>query len=679
MPNRLGAESSPYLLQHAHNPVEWYPWGPEALERAVEEDRPILLSVGYSSCHWCHVMERESFENPAIAEQMNRLFVNVKVDREERPDIDQIYMKAVQAMTGRGGWPMTVFLTPARIPFFGGTYYPPEPQPGMPSFPQVMEAVYDAWTNRRDDVRAGGERLMQALESTLHPGASGSAEASQLVDAARSLQNQFDATWGGFGRAPKFPQPVALDFLLAEHGRTAATLPLDMAVLTLRRMAAGGMRDHVGGGFHRYSVDERWLVPHFEKMLYDNALLARVYVEAWRHLDSDDVREVAEATLDYLVDDLRDDDGRFYSARDADSEGVEGRFYVWTPTEVDDVLGPEDGALFRRAYDITDGGNFEGESIPHLPHELSAIAHAEGVTLGHLESTLERSRRALATRRALRPAPFRDEKALTSWNGFAIRAFAEAGAAMGRDDYVDVARSCASRLWDLHRADGRLLHSSMGSTAKHHAFLDDHGALANAFLALHAATLDPIWFERVVWLCDEIVRRFWDNAEGVVYDTPNDAEALIVRPREAMDHATPSGASLAAEAFARLGRLRDSAEDRARAHAIVDLESEHLGRYAAAYGRMLTALERLVAPPVEIVVTGPTLESTAPLLRAAHRVVHPGVVITGAIGGSGPSIPLLEGRLLSERPMAYVCADYTCRLPVEEPAQLHAEVEVLLG
>lgn len=678
MPNRLSAETSPYLLQHAHNPVDWYPWGDAALALAEAEERPILLSIGYSSCHWCHVMERESFEDPTIAALMNRLYVNIKVDREERPDIDQIYMKAVQAMTGRGGWPMTVFLTPDRVPFFGGTYYPPEPRPGMPSFPQVLEAVHDAWVNRREEVSSGAERLLGALRATTSAGRSGQAGADELVAAVRNIQSGYDARWGGFGAAPKFPQPVTLDFLIQEHLRTEPPHLLEQLLHTLRSMASGGLRDHLGGGFHRYSVDERWLVPHFEKMLYDNALLARVYLDAWRVTDSDDLREVAESTLNYVLEDMTDADGRFYSARDADSEGEEGLFYVWTASEVADILEAGDASLFGRTYDISAAGNFEGRNIPHLPHPLPAVAEREGLSLPELEERLASARTRLLEHRADREHPFRDEKALTSWNGFAIRALAEAGAALGRADYLDAATAGADRIWTLHRSEGRLLHSSLGDEAKIPAFLDDHAALGNAYLSLHAATLDPSWFERAAWLGKQIVERFWDDELGGLYDTASDAERLIVRPRDPMDNATPSGSSLAAELFARLAQLTDEEDARDRARTIIDREAGHLGRFSPAFGRMLVALERLVAPSLEIVLSAPDDDSVLPLLRTAHGIAHPSLVISGAIGGMGPDLPLLQGRLDTDRATAFVCSGHSCRRPVHTPDDLVAEVRALL-
>ena len=687
MPNRLAGESSPYLVQHATNPVDWFPWGPEALERARAEDRPILLSVGYSSCHWCHVMERESFEDPGIAALMNDRFVNVKVDREERPDIDQIYMKAVQAMTGHGGWPMTVFLTPGGAPFFGGTYFPPEPRPGMPSFPQILEAVHDAWTNRRDEVEAGSVRLLDALATAEGAGAGGRAGVTLLDTAARQLASRYDAVWGGFGSAPKFPQPVTLELLMRQHVRSGEPAPLEMVVYTLRRMAAGGLRDHLAGGFHRYAVDERWLVPHFEKMLYDNALLARAFLDAWRLTGEDDLRQVVEETLDYVAADLRDPSGGFYAARDADSEGEEGRFYVWSADDIDALLG-EDASLFRRVYDVTENGNFEGWNILHLPHPMSAIAAAEGVEESVLEALLERARTRLVEARSRREQPFRDEKVIVSWNALAIRAFAESGAALGRDDYVEVARTAAKFVLGELRRDGALLHSwihgapSKVGGAPIGAFLDDVAGLGNALLSLHGATLEARWLDEAAALGDDVLGRFLDEDSGAVYDTARDAEALVVRPRDAMDNATPSGPSLAAELLTRLGHLLDSDRYRAAARRIVDREAEAMERFGPGYGRMLSVLDRLESAPVEVVVVGDDGEETRALLRAAHADFVPGLVVTGSVAGERPTAPapLLEGReRVDGRATAYVCAGYTCRLPVTDPRDVLEELRTTAG
>ncbi|MGB1655910.1 MAG: thioredoxin domain-containing protein [Longimicrobiales bacterium] len=679
MPNRLASETSPYLQQHAHNPVDWYPWGPEAFERAESEGRPILLSVGYSSCHWCHVMERESFDDPSIAELMNELFVNIKVDREERPDVDQIYMRAIQAMSGRGGWPMTVFLTPDRLPFFGGTYYPPEPRPGIPAFPDVLRAIDDAWRNRREEVRAGSTRLLDALREASAPRTRTQTASLALVDTAvQMLGRRYDATHGGFGPAPKFPQPVTLEVLLRHHARTSDPSSLSMAVHTLRRMAAGGMRDHLGGGFHRYSVDERWLVPHFEKMLYDNALLARVFLDAWKLTGSDDLATVVVEVLDDLANDFSDPRGGFYAARDADSEGVEGRFYVWSPDEVTEVLG-DDAPLFCRAYDVSAGGNFEGSSILHLPHPVEAVAASEQRSVSELDRVLARGRAALLERRAGRVEPFRDEKVIVSWNAFAIRAFAEAGAALGRADYVERAVRAAEFIWEHLRTDGQLLHTWIEGHPSGRGFLDDYAALGNALLSLHSATLDTRWLERALMLGDEALERFYDNESGTVFDTSHDAETLVLRPRDPMDGATPSGASLAAELFARAGALTHASRYRNAAQSILDHEVEAMQQFGPAFGRMLSVVDRLEATSVEVALVVPDDSDPSALIQAAHSEFLRGSVIAGSIDAAnrtvGDQIPLLHDRPpLQGRPTAYVCENHACDLPETEPAAIRARL-----
>jgi uncharacterized protein len=682
MPNRLATETSPYLRQHAGNPVDWFPWGDEALNRARAEDRPILLSIGYSSCHWCHVMERESFEDPAVAAEMNERFVNIKVDREERPDLDQVYMKAVQAMTGGGGWPMTVFLTPEGVPFYGGTYFPPEPRHGLPSFRQVLRAAADAYRRCGDEVRESGARLLSALANASARTGSGQVGPETLDAAARALAQQFDAVHGGFGTAPKFPQPVTLELLIRHRLRTGDENALHMAVHTLRRMAAGGLRDHLAGGFHRYSVDARWLVPHFEKMLYDNALLARAYLHGHLVTGDSELREITEQTLDYLVADMLLPEGAFASARDADSEGEEGLFYVWTPEEVEALLEPEDARLFERLYDVTPAGNFEGRSIVHLPHDPEAVARAESIEPEELRQRMAAARAVLLEAREKRVAPFRDDKILVSWNALAIRAFAEAGAALGRADYLRVASEAADFLWARLRHDERLLHVYKDDHAKVEAFLDDHAGLGNAFLSLHAATLEPRWLERARWLCDEILSRFWDEAEQSVFDTASDAETLILRPRDAMDNATPSGPSLSAELLTRTGAVFDDERYRSTAARIVERESAMLARFGPAFGRMLSVLDSTLAAPVEVAIVGARDdEATQALVRAAHARFLRNVTVVGRLDADEVAgVPLLEGReRLEGRATAFVCRGYACRLPVTNAEGVGVEMEAVLA
>ncbi|HEV2147173.1 MAG TPA: thioredoxin domain-containing protein [Longimicrobiaceae bacterium] len=682
MPNRLASETSPYLLQHRDNPVDWYPWGPEALERARAEDRPILLSVGYSACHWCHVMEHESFEDPATAAVMNEHFVNVKVDREERPDIDSIYMTAVQQMTGHGGWPMTMFLTPEGVPFYGGTYYPPEPRHGMPSFRQVMLAVMEAYRERRDDV----ERSAAELHGLLRDGMSvraprGAVDASVLDRAFHALAGRFDARHGGFGGAPKFPQPMVLEFVLRHWKRTGSPEALRMAEHTLRGMAAGGMYDQVGGGFHRYSVDARWLVPHFEKMLYDNALLARVYLYAWQATGDAEYRRVVEEVLQYVEREMRSPEGGFYSAQDADSEGEEGKFYVWTPDEVDALLGPEDGSLFRAYYDVTEKGNFEGTNILHVDRSAEEVAAEAGVSVERLERALARGREVLYEARAGRVWPGRDDKVLTAWNAMMLHTFAEAGRILGRAEYLEVADASADFLLRELRPEGRLLRTWKEGRAKIGAFLEDHALLADALLALYAATGEVRRVAAARELADDVLERFWDEEEGVFYDTATDAEALVVRPRDAFDNATPSGNSAAVAMLLRLGTLTGEPRYARVAARVLEGMAEMTARVPQGFGQLLAALDFHLAVPREVVVVGRAGElDTEALLDVLRLRYLPNAVLAlrdpDAPADGDEQVPLLRGRSLVEgRAAAYVCERYACRRPVTSPDELAEQLD----
>ena len=512
MPNRLIDETSPYLLQHAHNPVDWYPWGEEALERAEREDMPILLSVGYSACHWCHVMERESFEDAEIAALMNDNFICIKVDREERPDIDSIYMMAVQALTGQGGWPMTVFMTPDGKPFYGGTYFPPEDRGGLPAFPRLVEALAAAYRTRRGDVTRTTSQLVQRMRQ-LSGGMAGiePLTVDVLQSAKRSVSSQFDGRHGGVGLQPKFPQPMTYEFLLRHHDRTQDPESLEMVELTLTRMAEGGIYDQIGGGFHRYSTDTYWLVPHFEKMLYDNALLARLYLHAYQVTGDPLYRRVVEETLDYMAREMTDPAGGFYSAQDADSEGVEGKFFVWRPEEVIDLLGKDEGDLFNSYYGVTRKGNFEGRSILHV-----AKAAARGMSEEELQGTLRRWKKRLLAARSERVAPGLDDKVLTSWNGLAMRAFAEAGGAFGRRDYVEKANRNAKFLLGTLVRDGRLLRTYRSGEAKLNGYLEDYAFLIDGLLSLHEATLDGRWLAESISLGEAMVDLFWEGVRGTL-------------------------------------------------------------------------------------------------------------------------------------------------------------------
>ncbi len=677
MPNHLAAETSPYLLQHAYNPVNWYTWGDEALALAREQDRPILLSIGYSACHWCHVMERESFEDVETARLMNASFVNIKVDREERPDVDSIYMRAVQAMTGQGGWPLTAFLTPAGVPYYGGTYFPPEPRHGMPSFRQVLAAAADAYRTRRDDVARAGAQLTDVLASsaTEPQPASGHFDAPDgklFGHAVSAAGRTFDPTNGGFGNAPKFPQPDFLDFLLRTGGPD--THGVSMAVHTLSRMAVGGIRDHAGGGFHRYSVDARWLVPHFEKMLYDNALIARALTRA-HLLGARYLGPVAEETLDYVLEDLTSPDGVFYSARDADSEGEEGVFYLWTPSEVRELLGDDAARLLSRVYDVSDAGNFEGRNILHLPHDVDAVARQEGMARDELDRLLKDSLATLKARRSTRPEPLRDEKVLTSWNGFTIRALAEAGPALGRPDFTRAAERAADFLLATVRRDDRLYRVLTAGRVHIDGFLEDYGALGNACLSLYEATLDARWLTEAAWIAGAMVDRFWSPTEELFHDAPADGEALVVRPRDIMDNATPSGNSLATELLARSAALTGSAEHATLTDKVLARERGTMERYPPAVGRLLSAALLHETPRLEVTLVG-SFERVAGMLERAHRHSHPNRVITGGDPAESAvaALPAMNGRL-EHTGQGFVCMGTTCYEPAASPEALDATLQ----
>jgi uncharacterized protein YyaL (SSP411 family) len=653
MTNRLAQETSPYLLQHRENPVDWYPWGPEALGRAVEEDRPILLSVGYSACHWCHVMERESFEDEATAAYMNEHFVCVKVDREERPDVDAIYMEAVQSMTGHGGWPMTVFLDPEGVPFYGGTYFPPDESRGMPSFRMVMEAVVDAFEGRREEIRerAAGTRARLGAVGLIEPSPE-PAEAAHLEEALSRLRMSADRERGGFGTAPKFPPASALELLMARGER-------EIVERTLDAMAAGGIYDQVGGGFARYSVDAVWLVPHFEKMLYDNALLAGAYLHGWQALGHERYRRVCEETLDWMLREMRGPEGGFYSALDADSEGEEGRFYVWTPEQIRAALGDEAEAAIE-FYGVSERGNFEGASILHL---------AGGVDAPEPEG-LAGMRKALYEVRAKRVWPGLDDKRLASWNALAISALAEAGAVLGRADYLDAARECAAFVLDtLSDESGRLLRTYKDGDARLNAYLEDHAFLLEALLTLYEATFEPRWFERARALADEIVARFGDPERGGFFSTSADHEELIARRKEIGDHPIPSGNAAAALGLLRLGALTGEREYQRQAEGVFALFSQTATKHPESYAHLLRALDFHLAPTREVALIGDDVAELAAAVRSTHR---PHLVLAAGPAGSAEPALLRDRPLVDGRTAAYVCERFSCQAPVTGAAALAA-------
>jgi uncharacterized protein YyaL (SSP411 family) len=680
--NRLVNETSPYLLQHAHNPVDWHPWGPEALERSRRENKPILLSIGYSACHWCHVMEHESFENEEIARLMNENFVCIKVDREERPDLDSIYMNAVQMMTGHGGWPMTVFLTPDLKPFYGGTYYPPVDRQGMPGFPRVLMAIADSYKNHPEDVMSSADSITSELNKINRFMPSDEMLTSEVLsEATAALARGFDRLNGGFGGAPKFPPSMNLMFLLRQHHRTKSTQALEMVELTLQKMAGGGMYDHLGGGFARYSVDAHWLVPHFEKMLYDNALLTRIYLYAYQQTKKPLYRQVAEETLEYIIRDMTDRTGAFYSSEDADSEGEEGKFYVWTRDEVLGVLGDEDGRLFCEFFDVTNGGNFEhGKSILNTPRPLEQFAEDKGRDLGEVKRVISAGRKRLFDEREKRVRPGRDDKSIAAWNGLMLTAFAEAANILGRDDYREVAANNAEFILNHLMRDGRLLRTYKDGQSKLNAYLEDYAYVIEALMAVYEATFDLKYFSHARRLADTMIAQFWDESDGGFYFTSADHEELIARTKDYFDNATPSGNSVAALALLKLGLLTQENDYRRYAITILRSMRQTMSRYASGFGYLLCALDFYLAEPKEIAIIGDTdSHEIRSFVGEIYDRYLPNKVIAAARPGdeeSAEAIKLLVGRpLVDGMATAYVCRNYTCLAPATSVQELVTRLE----
>ena len=675
--NRLAGETSPYLRQHSENPVDWYPWGDEAFEKARAEDKPVLLSVGYSSCHWCHVMAHESFEDPDVAAVMNRLVVSVKVDREERPDVDGIYMQAVQAMTGRGGWPMTVFVDPDGRPFFGGTYFPKEERHGMPGFVTVLEAVDEAWRGRRDDLLEQAGKLTKVLERTGSLGATGDGPAPPpdiLARGYESVRSQYDPQFGGFGPAPKFPQAMTLDFLLRTFVRNQAPESLDMVRVSLDAMADGGMYDQVGGAFHRYSTDAHWLVPHFEKMLYDQALLTSAYLHAHLVTGEPRYRRVVEETIGYVLRDLRHEQGGFFSAEDADSEGVEGKFYLWSLEEIERICG-EDAPEVVRYFGVTESGNFEDPHTGYRGNILHVVDRTEDPT-----EAVRRAVPKLFAARERRVRPGLDDKVLLAWNALFQRSLAEAAAAFERDDWMDAARRNARfLLTELRRDDGRLLRSWQDGRANHLAYAEDYAALLEALVTL-AEVDDVAWLADARWVADELLRLFHDDEGGGFFTTGVDAESLIVRPKEYQDNATPAENSLASNGLLRLAALTGVGRYEVPAEEVLRLLGAVLAEHASAFAYLLGALERLVTPPLEVAVIGDRGGADV-LRREVHGRLLPAAVTVSAAPGAGADVtPLLADRALVDgKPTAYVCEHFACRQPVTTPEDLRAQLDAALA
>ncbi len=673
--NHLIHETSPYLLQHAHNPVDWYPWGDEAFAKARAEKKPVLLSIGYSACHWCHVMAHESFEDEEIARLMNDNFVNIKVDREERPDLDQIYMNAVQMMTHHGGWPMTVFLTPEGVPFYGGTYFPPQDRYNMPGFPRVLISVAEAYRERPQDIAETGTSLVNELRRMSQSSGSDHPIEKELLDASYvGAVRSYDAHNGGFGGAPKFPPSMTLEFLLRTYHRTGNKDALDMVSNTCRKMADGGIYDQLGGGFHRYSTDAKWLVPHFEKMLYDNALLSRLYLHHYQVTGDAASRETVEGVLDYVLREMTDAGGGFYSTQDADSEGHEGKFFVWDIDEIRSVLGEPAATLFCDYYNITEAGNFEGKNIPNVTRTLEDVAVANRVSVEELKESLSLSKTKLFDLRELRVKPDRDEKIITAWNGLMLASFAEAGVILNRPDYTAAARRNAEFVLAELRREGLLLRTFKDGVAKFNAYLEDYAFFAEGLVTFFETTGEFQWLKEALDLTERMIDEFWDEENGGFFFTGKSHENLIVRSKDYFDNATPSGNSVAAGVLLRLGVLTGNERYRSLAVAIFQEVGDTARRYPSGFGYLLSAIDFLLSTPQEVAIVGQDAADVEPLLKEVWRKYLPNKVVAPGFSGETDAVnqlPLLQNRpLVNGEATAYVCEHYTCKQPVTDAVAL---------
>jgi uncharacterized protein YyaL (SSP411 family) len=663
--NNLINETSPYLLQHAHNPVEWFSWGESAFEKAKREDKPILLSIGYSACHWCHVMEHESFEDEATARIMNENFVSIKVDMEERPDVDRIYMNFVQLTTGRGGWPLNVFITPEKLPFFGGTYFPPENRYNMPSFQQILASVAEAWQTKRDELLHSANDVLGEMRRV------GLAELSpsglsldQLDSAFQSFVKTFDAANGGFGGAPKFPPPMSLEFLLAFWKRTGNENALRMVKSTCDAMAHGGIYDQLGGGFHRYTVDAIWLVPHFEKMLYDNAQLIRIYLHTFQATKDEFYKRIARETLRYVKREMLDANGGFYTAQDADSEGVEGKFFVWTPQEIEKILGEEDAQIFNFYYDVSEEGNFEGKNILNVNYTIEATASALKISEEKLTKVLERGRTMLFEEREKRVKPFRDEKVLTAWNGLMLAAFSEAAAILNDEEYLEIAKKNADFILENLTEDDYLLRTWKAGEAKLNAYLEDYANFANGLVELFQVSGETKYLKEAKRLVDLMIAEFWDEENGAFYFTATNHEELLLRSKDFYDNATPSGNSAAADVLLKLAKLVGDERYEKFAVTVLRLVAPQIRRYPQAFGRALSALEFHLNPVKEIVLIG---EKGNALEREIWSEYLPNKVVVPSenAGEDLELVPLVKDRkMIDGKPTAYVCENFICQKPV---------------
>ncbi|MHC4789038.1 MAG: thioredoxin domain-containing protein [Planctomycetota bacterium] len=681
--NRLAGCSSPYLQQHAHNPVDWYPWGQEAIRRAREADRPILLSIGYSACHWCHVMARESFEDPEIARLMNRDFVNVKVDREERPDLDELYMRAVQLMTGAGGWPLTVFLTPELVPFHGGTYFPPEDRAGMPGFPRVLRAVREAYEQRREEVDSSAAQVLEAIRKSSAPPPGGELSDELMDLSLKSFSGSFDMEHGGFGTGAKFPQAPALDFLLrcwSERGEDRALLMLER---TLENMAAGGIFDQLGGGFHRYTIDPRWRVPHFEKMLYDNAQLAALYADAHRATGREEFRRVAAATADYVLRELRDPGGGFYSSQDADSEGVEGAYYAWTYQDILDCAGREEGEIVARHFGATRKGNWEeGKNVLRRAVPAPELARQFGLDEPEASAIVERGVRRMLEARRRRVPPAVDRKVMTDWNALMITALARLGRGAGGGTYLVAARACAEFLLTALREDGRLMHTWREGGAEVPAFLSDHSLLCAALLDLYESTFELRWLREARRLAERMVEHYWDEESGLFEEVGAQNEQMVAPVRTASDEPLPSGSSVACEVLLRLGALSEGGRFGELAGSLLRTSAALMRQSPMGTGRMLSAALRYLSEPQEFVIVGLQGEGAEALRAVVDRFYLPHLVRLAAEPAQAEDLagqfPLLRGKqAVDGRPTAFLCSGGACRQPVQDPHRLEEQLQAL--
>jgi uncharacterized protein YyaL (SSP411 family) len=681
MTNRLANETSPYLLHHAENPVDWHPWGEEAFNLARETDKPIFLSVGYAACHWCHVMAHESFEDPETAAIMNEHYINIKVDREERPDVDSLYLDAVVAMTGHAGWPMSVFLTPEGNPFYGGTYFPPTPRYNIPSFCDVLRHIARMWRENRNNLLETGSRLAQHLAKTLslQPDHDTLDPASMDL-AAENLLRSFDWNNGGWGGAPKFPQATSIDFLLRRHFRSGDRLALDMATRTLKQMAAGGIYDHLGGGFHRYAVDANWLVPHFEKMLYDNALLARMYLHAWQITGEEIYRKVTEETLGFLLREMRSPYGGFYSSLDADSEGEEGKYYVWTADEIREVfLNSSIAEVFITAYGVSEAGNFEGRTVLSRPTDDEAIAKQFKLSSEEIKGHLSEASALLNARREARIRPATDDKVLTAWNGLMLITLAEAARVLDRDDYLSAAQSLASFMLDHLFLDGRLMRSWRAGRAHYDAYLEDHAALGLGLLALYQTDFNAKWYRSAIERAEEILDHFVDPAGGF-FDTRDDHVSLIARQKSVHDNPTPSGNTLACSLLLELGALTDEEKYYAPAESAIRAMEHRASTSPTAFAGWLTNIDFSLGPTLQLALLGPPGDKRMrELAQVANQSYLPRLVIAAGEPGTQDAPFLLEDRdMVDGLPTAYLCQGFTCKLPTNSPQELVDQIEETL-